>query len=226
MRRLIIIGNCGNGGDVIALVESLKSKGELWEITGYLDDAGPGRGCLRQTPWLGKLSEATRWLPAEFAIAIGSESTYLMREGLFLSTGLDIGHLVTLVHPFAQVSTHARISQGVIVQHGCCVGDNAQIGTAVYIGPLAHVGHDSVVGAWSVIAPGSIICGRVHVEDCVYIGAGSCLRPGIRVGTGALIGMGAVVTKDVPAGAVVVGNPAKILKYVKSDRNARERVYV
>jgi acetyltransferase-like isoleucine patch superfamily enzyme len=44
-----------------------------------------------------------------------------------------------------------------------------------------------------------------------YVGAGAVLRPGITVGEGALIGMGAVVVRDVPAGAVVVGNPARPL---------------
>jgi acetyltransferase-like isoleucine patch superfamily enzyme len=44
-----------------------------------------------------------------------------------------------------------------------------------------------------------------------YVGSGAALRPGITVGEGALIGMGAVVLRDVPAGVVIVGNPARPL---------------
>ena len=53
----------------------------------------------------------------------------------------------------------------------------------------------------------------VTIEDNVWIGGKSIILPGITIHEGAVIGMGAVVTKDVPKGAVVGGNPAKILKY-------------
>jgi len=55
----------------------------------------------------------------------------------------------------------------------------------------------------------------IHIGKDASIGAGAVLRPGIKIGEKALIGAGAVVTKDVPAGAVVVGTPAKILRYIE-----------
>ena len=53
----------------------------------------------------------------------------------------------------------------------------------------------------------------VTIEDNVWIGARVCIAPGVTIGEGAVIAIGAVVTKDVPSCAVVGGNPAKILKY-------------
>lgn len=53
----------------------------------------------------------------------------------------------------------------------------------------------------------------VQIEDYVWIGANVSIVPGIKIGRGAIIGMGAVITKDVPECAIVGGNPAKILKY-------------
>ncbi len=53
----------------------------------------------------------------------------------------------------------------------------------------------------------------VYIADDVWIGSGAIVLPGVRIGEGAVIGAGAVVTKDVPAQAIVVGNPAKIIKY-------------
>jgi acetyltransferase-like isoleucine patch superfamily enzyme len=54
----------------------------------------------------------------------------------------------------------------------------------------------------------------ISIGKDASIGAGAILRPGIRIGEKALIGAGAMVVKDVPAGAVVVGNPGEIIKYI------------
>ncbi|MCS7072396.1 MAG: hypothetical protein NZM00_12895, partial [Anaerolinea sp.] len=53
-----------------------------------------------------------------------------------------------------------------------------------------------------------------HIEAGAIIGAGAVLLPGVRIGARALVGAGAVVTRDVPPGVVVVGNPARILKAI------------
>ena len=54
----------------------------------------------------------------------------------------------------------------------------------------------------------------VHIEKRAKIGANTTILPGVRIGTDALVGAGAVVTVDVPPGAVMAGNPARIIKYV------------
>ncbi len=53
--------------------------------------------------------------------------------------------------------------------------------------------------------------GPVVIEDCVWVGANVCIVPGVTIGEGAVVAMGAVVTRDVPAGAVVAGNPARVI---------------
>ncbi|MBE7034530.1 MAG: acetyltransferase [Ruminococcaceae bacterium] len=57
----------------------------------------------------------------------------------------------------------------------------------------------------------------VTIEDDVWIGSNVIILPGVHIGTGAVIGAGAVVTKDVPAYAIVGGNPAKVIKYRNGD---------
>jgi acetyltransferase-like isoleucine patch superfamily enzyme len=65
----------------------------------------------------------------------------------------------------------------------------------------------------------------VVIEDCAWIGARACILPGVTVGEGAIVGMGAVVPKDVPPCAIVVGNPARIVKYrdTKEYHSLKER---
>ena len=75
----------------------------------------------------------------------------------------------------------------------------------------SHIGHDALIGEDVEIAPGAVICGLCEIGDGVHIGVNASILPGRKVGAGAKIGAGAVVTHDVPAGEVWIGNPARRL---------------
>lgn len=62
----------------------------------------------------------------------------------------------------------------------------------------------------------------VHIEDYVWVGMQAAILPGVRIGEGAIVGLGSVVTKDVPACAIVMGNPAQIIGH--RDRSDFERL--
>ena len=66
-----------------------------------------------------------------------------------------------------------------------------------------------MVGDYSILAPGAVVSGSVQIEQSCYIGAPSAIRQNLKIGRGVLVGMGAVVTRDIPPKTVVVGVPAK-----------------
>jgi galactoside O-acetyltransferase len=117
------------------------------------------------------------------------------------------------------------------------VGDHASFNAGVHIN--ASAGGEIRIGAWCLIGPNTVmrtadhgygdpsrfirqqghVVGDICIEDDVWIGANAVVLGGVRIGRGAVVGAGAVVTGDVPSMAVVGGVPAKVIKY-RDKKNA------
>ncbi len=110
-----------------------------------------------------------------------------------------------------------EVSDGAILCPFVTITSNVRIGRCFHANIYSYVEHDCVIGDYVTFAPGAKCNGNVVIGDHAYIGAGAVLRQGIpgrplQIGAGAVIGMGAVVTKDVPPGVTVIGNPARIME--------------
>jgi len=115
----------------------------------------------------------------------------------------------SVIHKTAGISPFADIGASVQLLAGSIIGAFASIGDYSIINSGANVDHDCLVGKNCHLAPRATLAGEVVVENNVFIGTNSTVLPRLRIRSGAVIGAGAVVTKDVPEGAVVVGNPAR-----------------
>jgi sugar O-acyltransferase (sialic acid O-acetyltransferase NeuD family) len=112
------------------------------------------------------------------------------------------------------------LGEGSILCNFTHLTSNINIGKQFHANIYSYVAHDCVIGDYVTFAPRVNCNGNVHIEDHVYIGTGAILKQGspdlpLVIGRGAVVGMGAVVTKSVPPGVVVIGNPAKILERKK-----------
>ena len=128
---------------------------------------------------------------------------------------------VTLIAPTAQVLGFSQLGEGAILCPQAVVTVNTTIGRFAHLNLFAYVEHDCVLGDFVTLAPRASCNGNVVIEDGAYIGTGAILRQGkpgqpLRIGAGVVVGMGAVVTRDVAAGITVVGNPARPL--IKKDK--------
>lgn len=118
----------------------------------------------------------------------------------------------TLIDPGAFVSRTAKIGPGCIVYPSCFIGLNAVLGARVFCLSGSIINHDDCLEDGVVVCSGATLAGGVYVEAESYLGQGCQIRQQLRIGRKSLIGIGAVVVKDVPAGSVMVGNPARLLR--------------
>lgn len=109
---------------------------------------------------------------------------------------------------------NAVIMMGAVINIGSEVGEGTMIDMNAVLGARATIGKNAHIGAGAVIAgvlePPSAT--PVIVEDDVLVGANAVVLEGVRIGKGAVVAAGSVVTEDVPAGSVVAGSPAKVIK--------------
>ena len=125
-------------------------------------------------------------------------------------TGRNVPDSLQLFPPFtADFGKNIRFGENVFLNSGCRFQDQGgiEIGDGCMIGHNAVIttlNHDMVPSRRADMHPARVLIGRG-----VWFGANVTVLPGVTIGEGAVVGAGAVVTKDVPAGAVVVGVPAK-----------------
>lgn len=118
-------------------------------------------------------------------------------------TSIHMGCFITGTH--IEIGEHSVINRGVYLdgRAGVRIGNNVNVSHQVLIQSLSHDPQSPHFNC--EVKP-------VTIEDYVWLGARALILPGVTIGEGAVVGAGAVVSKDVPPYSIVVGNPARVIK--------------
>ena len=174
--------------------------------------AGETYNCL--DPELDAMRQETKALLRRF----NQSEDLAERQGILRQL---LGHIGedSLIEPpfFCAYGQNLFLGDHVYLNVQCTILDCAEvhIGNHVMFGPAVQVYTPAHMLEAEARNEGLEVARSIVIEDNVWLGGGAILLPGTRVGRNAVVGAGAVVTRNVPAGTVVAGNPAKVIRQIE-----------
>lgn len=214
MKKIVIIGGVGNGTVIASTIEDCKDRNIDIECVGFLNDIETE---ISGYPVLGKIQN-NDWkkLPDDYLFiwALSTVKKNPERCKILESLNIPINRFATIIHPTAVVSKKAELGYGVVIMPLSHVGPNVILGNHTQMYAQSFIGHDSKTEEFAFMASNSKVSSSVLVGYGSHLGINCSIREKVNIGKFAVVGMGAVVVKDVEDFDIVVGNPAKFLKKV------------
>ena len=197
---MYIFGASGHGKVIASILLDKKR-----DLKGFIDDNPKASELMGLTVY--HSSEIKNIALEKVIIAIGDNR---VRKQIAESFKADF---FSVIHPSAALCENIKINKGTVVFPNAVINVDTVIGAHVIINSGAIIEHDCILEDYVHISPNAAIAGGVKIGEGTHIGIGACVIQGIAIGKWATVGAGAIIIKDVPDFAVVVGNPAKIIKY-------------
>lgn len=205
-RPLVLVGAGGLGRETAEAVRA----GTAHELVGFVDDDPALRGAsISGVPVLGAVDVVADHEDWQVVLCPGSGTGRSVLAQRLRRLGVGDDRYATVVHPSAVVPGSCTLGGGCIVLAGAVLTASVTVGRHVVLMPGCVLTHDDVLDDFVTVCAQVALAGDVHVAERAYLGAGCLVREHVRVGSAAVVGMGAVVLRDVPPGEVWVGVPAR-----------------
>ncbi len=210
MSKKLVIYGASNPSPLKVLL-ALEKSGLSYQIRGFLDDKMSAQGCEESFgyPVLGG-REALAGLQSASTVFLNNVFSHMGSRRRVQEMLSEQGcQTVGLIWPGTDLGL-VKLGSAVVIEQNVSIDAFTQIGDFSCLKRSCSVGHETTLGRYVFVGPGATVCGRVAIEDEVYLGAGCVVRDGVTIGKETIVGAGAVVTKDLPAGVVATGNPARV----------------
>lgn len=216
-KKVIVLGGIGIG----LIASSIIDQYEDFELIGFLNDNEPLDKELgdfeKKVKIVGRSEDIHEFLKDEntyvFIAYIVMKNKKKVYEKI-KSLGIPENRFINLIHPTAIVPNgYSKVGKGVLFSPLSQLSPDTTVSNHCILLPNSFLGHNSFMDEFSSLATNSVVGAHVHIGKGVHVGSNATIRETVKIGDYSFVGMGAVVLEDVPDYAVVVGNPAKILKY-------------
>lgn len=209
---LVIVGAGGFAREVLDVVEAVNAVEPGHRVIGFLDDGTPDEDLLaaRGVRLLGAVADLPVG-PGAYVVGIGDPQVRRLLSERVEALGR---HGVVLAHPTATTGAEVAVGAGSVICAHVSITTNISIGRHTHVNLNSTIGHDCILGDYVTVYPGVNISGDVRLDTEVSVGTGTAIIQGVHVGAGTVIGAGSVVTRDLPAGVVAMGAPARPVRDV------------
>jgi acetyltransferase EpsM len=180
-------------------------------LVGFLNDEVPKGQLIAGAPVLGPFSS---WQALsddiQFLAPLHKVKAMPTRVNIVETLGIPEHRWATIIDPMSAVALDVEIGRGCFVGPFASVGPGARIGAHTVVRAGANVSHDCAIGNFVFVGTNAVVCGFAAVHDGAYIAPAATIGDHRQVGKFAVVGMGSVVTHDVPDFVMVAGSPARV----------------
>ena len=210
--KILIIGASGQGKNIALLIEQIGG----YEIIGFVDDNLEKKDqIIKGYPVLGNLDKVLeKFQEINVALAIGNSKVLEKIVTKLKNINNKQIYFPNLIHPTSQFNqTDVQMQEGNIVNANVIFTTDINIGSYNYFNRCCSISHDVKIGNFCLIHAGVHLSGNSNLGNKVWFGVGSTIIQGLKINNNVTRGAGAVILKDVKENAIMVGNPARLLRY-------------
>ena len=216
----LLVAASGLAREVLAVVRTSRA----YDVVGFLDDDVERHGTtVDGVAVLGGVDEITQHPDVALLLCVGRGADRARLAGRLAGLGVAEDRYAGVVERSVRVPLGCEVGAGSIVLAGVVLTAAVAIGRHVVVMSNATLTHDDVLEDFATVCAGVARGGGVRVGRAAYLGMNASVREQVTLGSGATLGMGAVLLDDVPDGETWVGTPARRVDRtsMNSERNAK-----